>query len=103
MAANEIHVDDVGTEFRVLVKDGSTTLDLSTSSTLDYKFLKPSGTQITRTGSFLNDGTDGYIKYITVSGDIDEIGTWKFQVFIEIDGGSWHSDMHSFKVHRNIT
>lgn len=102
MSANEIHYGDIGTEFRITIKDDTTVVDLSTASELYLIFKKPgtSGT-VTKTASLHTDGTDGIITYTTVEGDMDEVGTWKVQAKIVMNG-TWYSDIKSFKCHRNL-
>lgn len=101
--ADNIHLNDVGTEFRVTILDeDNVAVDVSAASTLSLIFKKPSGTSSTKTATLVNDGTDGLIKYVTESGDLDEIGTWKIQAYFVSLNGSWKSNFKSFKVHRNL-
>jgi len=102
MAANEIHKNDIGVQFTVTLLDDTDAVDLSSASTLQLLFKKPGGSLLTKTASFVTDGTDGKIKYTTISGDLDEVGSWKLQAYIVIAANSWHSDYIGFKVHRNI-
>lgn len=102
MAANEIHYGDVGTSLQVTVKDGNDVLDVSAASTKQILLLKPGGDLLTKTASFVTDGTDGVIKYVTISGDLDELGMWKIQVYVVIGSSEWHSDVGTFKVFPNI-
>jgi hypothetical protein len=103
MAVNEIHVGDIGTQFVVEVKDGSTAVDVSSATTKQILIKKPDGTLLTKTAGFFTDGTDGKLTYSTISGDLSIAGTWKIQAYVIIGGSEWHSDMQSFKVHRNLT
>lgn len=102
MAKNEIHVGDIGTTFRVLVKDGSDVVDISSATTKQILFTKPSTDTLTKDASFTTDGSDGLIEYDTLSGDLDESGIWKIQAYLVLSGGSWHSDIAIFKVHGNL-
>lgn len=102
MPADEIHVGDVGTVFIVTIKDGDDLVDISSATTKSLLFRKPNGDLLTKTASLVNDGTDGQMKYISVSGDIDVDGTWTLQGLVAIGTGSWHTDLHTFKVHRNV-
>ena len=54
MAREEVHVGDIGTEFRALVKDGDTVVDLTDVSTLEMFFEKPDGTTVTKAASLVN-------------------------------------------------
>ena len=102
MPANEIHVGDVNTQLTVTVKDGTSTVNIS-SATAKYLVLKkPDGTTLQKNTSFVTDGTDGQMQYTTVSGDITSCGTWKMQGNVELGGGKFRTDIISFKVLRNI-
>ena len=63
MAANEIHVDDVGTQFLLTIMDGSAAVDISSASTKQIIIKKPSGTKMTKSATFSSDGSDGKIYY----------------------------------------
>ena len=65
MAANEIHMNDVGTKFLVTVTDGTTAVDISSATTKQLIFQKPSGTKLTKATAFTSDGTDGKMQYIS--------------------------------------
>tara|TARA_B110000495_G_C22882824_1_gene514861 strand:- start:465 stop:794 length:330 start_codon:yes stop_codon:yes gene_type:complete len=102
----EVHLNDIGTVFLVTVNDcvagTSAALDVSTASTLELVFKSPSGSASTKTASLNTDGTDGKIYYTTVDGDINQIGTWRIQAKIGIGGGTFRSDVGSFKVYENL-
>ena len=101
MAANEIHLNDVGTQFKLTIADAGSVVDVS-SATKTITFRKPDGTCFSKTASNFTDGTDGIIHYITESGDLDTTGTWKLQAFIDFGATEFYSDIHSFRVHKNI-
>ena len=107
MAKNEIRINDIGTKFLITVKDGDSVVDISgTGSDVNNKrliFKKPSTTSILdKPASFDSDGTNGKLYYTTVSGDLDEDGIWKLQAKVIIGSQTFHSDIHTFKVHRNL-
>ena len=37
-----------------------------------------------------------------VLGDLDEDGMWKVQGYVVLSSGTYHTDIHRFKVHRNL-
>ena len=97
MAANEIHKGDIGTKFTVTVYDGTSTVNVS-GGTKTILFKKPGGTTLTKTASD-EDAANGAISYTTVSGDLDEIGTWRIQAKVVTSGGStFNTDISTFKV-----
>ena len=99
----EIRQNDIGTEIQVCLEDcGGNVLDISAATTKQIIFKKPSGSLLTKTASFLTNGSDGKLSYISQDGDFDEIGTWKIQASIKIDSKIWKSSFKSFKVHRNL-
>ena len=103
MAANEIHLNNVGTEFRVTVLESGTAVNVA-AATNYIKFSKPDNTVVTQSGSLYTDGTDGIIKYTSVSGDLDTVGTWKIQAFVDFPGvNEFYSDIGSFKVYKNLS
>ena len=102
MAANEIHLNNVGTEFRVTVLESGTAVNVA-AATNYIKFSKPDNTVVTQSGSLYTDGTDGIIKYTSVSGDLDTVGTLKIQAFVDFGVNEFYSDIGSFKVYKNLS
>ena len=102
MAANEIHMNDVGTKFLVTVTDGTTAVDISSATTKQLIFQKPSGTKLTKATAFTSDGTDRKMQYSIASDDFDEAGSYKLQGKVVISDGTFYTDIHTFKVHRNL-
>ena len=103
MAANEIHKGDIGTQFTVTVQDGTTVVDISTASTKQLIFKKPGGTILTKSTSFVTDGTDGKMQYVSVDGDLSDDGVWKMKGKVIIGGNTFSTDITSFKVYRNLS
>lgn len=101
--AVEVHVADVGTAFRVTVKDeDGEIVDLSSASVMQLWFRKPDGTVAVQTAFLLNDGTDGIMEYVTVEGDLDLPGKWRVQGYVEVGPSKIHSDIHRFKLWANV-
>ena len=94
-----VHNGDVGTIFRLTITDSSSTaIDVSTASTKYIYFLDPSGVKHKKTAAFYTDGTDGIIQYTTIAGDIDEVGTWQMQGYVETSLGKFYMEKSSFQV-----
>ena len=103
MAANEIHLYDIGTQFDVTVKDNATTLNVSSACIKQFEFLKPSRAKVTVAASFNTTGSDGKLCYTTAASNfLNEIGDWQLQVYLEMSTGIWHSDIHAFRVYGNL-
>jgi len=99
----EIHLGDIGTEFRCTIKDSGTAVDISSASSVkQIKFKKPDCTVVTKSATFYTDGTDGIISYVTVDGDLDIAGLWQAQAYVELTSGKYHSDIISFRVYDNL-
>lgn len=102
--ACEIHVDDLGTEFRVtIVNCDNAAIDISQASVRDIIIVKPSGTKMTKNlVPFFTDGTDGILNYTIIAGDLDEIGPHRIQGKITLAGGSWYSSTDNFDTVPNL-
>ena len=74
-----ITLGDIGTDLQITVTEAGTAVDISSAAVLEVLLTKPSGTEIARTASRLNGGTDGKLHYTTVAGDIDERGIWSYR------------------------
>jgi hypothetical protein len=98
-----VHNGDIGTIFRLTITDtAGTAIDVSTAVTKYIYFQEPDGTKIQKTAAFYTNGTDGIIQYTTVSGDIDLVGTWMVQGYIETSLGKFWTEKDSFKVYSTL-
>lgn len=103
MARIEVHKDDIGTRFELTFKDDGIVVDISSATvTKEVIFEKPDGTILTKTASFVTDGVDGKLQYVTVSSDIDVAGIWKLQGKVVLTAGTYKSSMHEFRVFENL-
>lgn len=105
MPANEVRVGDIGTEFLITLKDGTSAVDISGADASEkrvIKFKKPSGATYEVNPTLKTDGTDGKLTYTTVDGNIDEEGMWQMQAKVTFGTQTFRSDIHKFKVHRNL-
>jgi len=100
--AQEIHVDDVGTVFRITLMDGSSPVDISGATTKEIVFERPDKTSVSKTASFYSDGTDGILEYTIQTDDLDVAGSWRLQAKVTLTSGSWSSDIQPFVVYENI-
>ncbi len=99
-----IHVGDIGTVITVTVKDADgVALDISGATTKNFIFKKPNNTLATVAASFVNSGTDGKLKYTSLSTTFDQAGEWQLQVYLVLPTGTWNSDIEYFKVWRNLS
>lgn len=80
-------------------EDGAV-VDISAATAKQMFFKGPSGTVITKTASFLTDGTDGKIRYTVTDGDtVDAVkGTWKIEGKVTFGDGSYASTIDDYEV-----
>ena len=102
--ASEIHAGDIGVNFNITVMNGAVPLDVSNADNIYIIFQKPDmgASTITKTASLITDGKDGNIRYTTISGDLDEVGTWQIQAKVDFGASVFSTDIQKFKVYRNI-
>lgn len=99
----DIHVDDYGTIIRATIVEDGTALDISTATVKKFYIQKPGTTSPDEyTAEFYTDGSDGIIQYTTEDGDLDTVGLWKIQAYIEMTGWVGRSDIVGFKVKENL-
>lgn len=103
MAAGEIHLNDIGTQFLTTVYDSNNNIvNLAPATTLQLLFKKPDGTMVTQTALLYTDGTDGKMYYNSAVGDLNQLGRWKLQGYVAIGSSIWYTDIQNFKVVENI-
>lgn len=105
----DIHQNDIGVMFKLTVKDqdGSVVV-LGDSHSITVTFLRPDKTVSSKTALLFSDGTDGVVKYTTVSGDLNQAGRWQLQAIVSQTDDEdavisrFHSDAVKFKVLPNL-
>jgi hypothetical protein len=101
----EVHVGDVGTEFRVQVNQEGAEVDLLLATVKQLKFRKPDGTVLAKTAvaGTVDDPAKtaalGWMYYLSAVGDLDLGGGWIQQGYVEIGTGKWHTDEFEFTVY----
>ena len=95
--------NNIGVAFKATIKEDGVAVDVSAASTKQLKFKRPDGSSFTKTATFVTDGTDGKIQYVTVDGDLNMAGAWTQQGYVAGVGGfTGHSTKRSFNVDSNI-
>ncbi len=85
-----IRKGDVGTIIRWTAWDDAGAVNISIATVKQVKIIKPNGTKVIWPLSFSSskldkgDGTDGRVEYITVTGDSDQKGTYKWQLYFNL-------------------
>ena len=76
-------VNDWGITMQLTIKNSSdVVVDISAATTKTLIFVKPDGTNVVQTALFVTDGTDGKLKYTTISGDINVTGKWQLRAHV---------------------
>lgn len=104
MAINdEIHMYDEGTELRFQVKDNGLPKPVQMATAKKLIMERPDGTSIVKDLSFITDGEDGLLKYVTLSTDFNQEGHWRFQLKLTFANGLWRSNVIRQYVFANLT
>jgi len=103
MAAEEIHIGDIGTIFEVTLMDDLVVVPIDNATTMEIIFVKPDKTKVVNTAVLSGDGLDGKMQYkTTTASDLDIKGNWKIQGRVILPSGTWSTDIDKFKVHENL-
>lgn len=87
MAQREAHVGDIGLALELEVTENGTALNISGAAAVFIKLRTPDQRLLTKTATLTNGGTDGLMRYVTVSTDLDVPGRWRYQGYIQNLGG----------------
>jgi len=104
----QIQFNSVGTPLTLEVYrgDGATLeTDLVSAGTLEMYLFPPSGAANIKTkiADDVSPSTTGQMRYLTVDGDIDEVGTWYIQGHVVIGTGDWPTTVKTFTVKPNVS
>ncbi len=106
MASDEIHVGDIGTVITTVIYDGTSIVDISTANTTTARLIvfgKPDGTFSTQGASFTGTGSDGSMAFtVNTSTFWDAEGAWRLQAIVYLGTSKFSSDVHDFKVYKNL-
>ena len=97
-----IHKDDEGTQLRVQITESDVAVDVSSAQSITFIIQKPDGTVITKAGSNVTDGTDGWVRYVTVDGDINQQGWYELEVHVQFLSTEYYTDIERIRVGRII-
>lgn len=93
---------DVGTTIKIRVVEDDLPVDVSACTSKQIIFEKPDTSVVTKDAEFTTDGSDGYIEYVTVSGDLDQTGLWSLQGYIQFTTQAWHTTIDRMLVSDNL-
>jgi hypothetical protein len=89
-----VFLNDIGTLINVDV--GS---DITGATVHQIKYIKPDGSS----GNWDATVSTQYLQYTTADGDLDELGDWEVQAYVETASGKWHGEVTRFKVLKPIS
>lgn len=93
----------IGVAIIATVKEDGVVVNIAAVSTKQLVFKKPNGITITKTASFVTDGTDGQLQYITEADFLDASGLWRVQGYVLFPAGfNGRSDITTFQVRDNL-
>lgn len=101
--ADRIQVGNVGTVFRLTVKEDGVPVDLSAASVKNILFGRPDGTSLSKAASFTNTGVDGKIQYASVANDLNQPGWYEIQAQITVGSFQGKTEVRKFFVYPNAT
>jgi hypothetical protein len=104
MPNHEVQVDSYGWNLDLRVVDEQAApIDISAGTTLEYMAKKPGANgPIAMTATFVTDGTDGKLRHVVTSGEIDTIGTWQIQTHVVMPTAELYSAVMFFEVKANV-
>jgi len=97
-----MQIYDVGTDIIVTVLNDSdrSAHNISTASPMIMLMTRPDGTIEEKTAVLNGTGTDGKLKYTTVDGDMNQVGRYQFQAYVQIGTNINYSTIFSVVVDR---
>lgn len=96
--SSDLHVGDIGAIIEMTVTESGVAVDISSGTTLELKFLSPSGTQSTKTATLSTDGSDGKMRYVTESAFLDAAGLWETMGYLVLASWTGHTSKSQFYV-----
>jgi len=96
MSVVKAHKGDIGRQFKLDAGE-----DITTATLLQIKYKKPDDTTGVWTAA-VSDTT--YAVYTTqFIADLDQVGKWKIQLYVEMAGAKVHGPVAEFHVYKRIT
>lgn len=103
LEVEHLQKNDIGTILYMEVTDeDGAVVNISTATLLKMAIRKPASETVAILTAIPHDAPNGIMKYILVSGDIDEIGLYQIQGFIEMPAWQGRTDTQYFYVEDNL-
>lgn len=84
------------------IKEGHKISNISDATVKNIIIEKPDSTLVTKSGSFITDGTDGLLYCRTISTDLNQAGDYNAQAYIESPNFNGYSTPITFTVYANL-
>ena len=93
----------IGLAIELGLRERYDVLNVSSASPINIIIEKPDHSKTTYPASFLTDGKDGVVRYVTTTvNDLDQEGTYSIQAYMEMSGFKGYSTVSTFEVHANL-
>lgn len=102
-----VQVDVIGLKLDVTIVEDRVAKDIADATTIEMILRSPdtpigTATKVIKDAVFITDGVNGQIRYITVAGDINEVGDWHIQGHAIKPSGDFFSFVGHFTVKANL-
>lgn len=103
VTSNFCQIANAGIQIIVQVQDQNLNpLNVLGASAIVLAFQQPDGTQFNRNATFLTNGIDGSIYYVTTATDILEAGLWYVQAQVTVGGATLTTLWGQFEANANL-
>ncbi len=104
LSTEDLQQDAIGATIEITVEEDGVAVNLASVTAKDLYFKKPNGTVLQKPASFVTNGADGKLQYVTQAGDLDRAGTWKVQAYLQFPGGGYdgRGEIGEFRVKGNL-
>ncbi|MDQ3007191.1 MAG: BppU family phage baseplate upper protein [Chloroflexota bacterium] len=100
--SDNIQVGAIGLVITLTIMEDGAAVNISSAATRKIKIRKPDGTVLEKDAAFTTNGSDGKLTYTTVSGDIDQVGQYKVQAYVEMSSFTGHSTIRTLDAKNNL-
>ena len=96
MSVVRAYIGDIGRQFELDAGE-----DITTATVLQIKYKKPDGT--TGAWTAVVSGTDYAVYTTQLADDLDQLGKWLIQLYVEMGGAKVHGPVGSFHVYKRVS
>ena len=101
--ADPVRRNAYGFAFEAQILDAAgAPVDISAATTLELRLELPDASVVHKTAGFTTDGTDGKVRYVVQSGDLDMGGSWRRQFLVAGPTFSFPFEIVAFEVLHNL-